>query len=465
MSARALLDELAATLPARGLSTDRDVLAGYELDATGRFRGDALAVAFPRDAAEVVRVLEACVRHRMPLVPQGGNTGLVGGGVPRDGELVLSLRALDRVGEVDLDALQIEVGAGATLEQVQTAAARVALELPIDHAARSAATIGGMIATNAGGALAVRHGSMRARVAGIEAAIPRGGLVRRMAGLLKDNAGYDLAQLLVGSEGTLGVVTAARLSLVPRMPFRVAALFGVSGLAEGLRLLRALRPVPGLEAVDVFDAAGMELVCAHRRIARPFARDHAVYVIVQCAAAVEVIEELADAVEAMPDPPEVVAATDTAGREGLWTYREALNESIRAAGIPHKLDVALPIARLPEFDRALRERLAVEPTWQLYVYGHLGDGNLHVNVLGADPADERVDELVLRCAAAFGGTISAEHGVGRAKRRWLSLCRGAADIAAMHAVKQALDPTGVLAPDRVLPAVEDAPRPDGDRPS
>ncbi|MGN6187862.1 MAG: FAD-binding oxidoreductase [Conexibacter sp.] len=452
MSARPLLDELAAGLPDGGLLTDPDVVAGYELDATGRFRGTALAVARPRDAAQVAQVLDACVRHRVPLVPQGGNTGLVGAGVPRDGELLLSLRALDAVGDVDLDALQVEVGAGATLEQVQAAAARAGLELPIDHAARSAATIGGMVATNAGGPLAVRYGSMRARVAGLEAAIPGVGLVSRMGGLLKDNAGYDLSELLVGSEGTLGVVTAARLSLVPRMPFRVAALFGVGGVAEGLRLLRALRAVPGLEAVDVFDAAGIELVCAHRRIARPFAREHATYVIVQCAAASDVTEELAAAVDAMEDPPDVVAATDASGREGLWTYREALNESIRAAGIPHKLDVALPIAALPAFDRALRQLVAdAAPDWRLYVYGHLGDGNLHVNVLGPDPEDERVDELVLRCAAGFGGTISAEHGVGRAKRQWLSLCRSDADIAAMRAVKRALDPAGVLSPGRVLP--------------
>jgi FAD/FMN-containing dehydrogenase len=445
----ALLDDLGAVVP---FVVDPDIRAGYETDITGRFSGTALAVVRPRTAGEVSEIVAACVRSGVPLVAQGGNTGLVGGGVPRDGELVVSLGALDHVGEVDVDACQVEAGAGATLEVVRAHAAAVGLELPIDFPARSSATIGGMVATNAGGALALRHGSMRARVVGLEAVLADAGLVRRMTGLVKDNAGYDLTQLLVGSEGTLGIVTAARLRLEPALPFRLAALFGVRDLERGLALLRALRAVPGLEAVDVFDAAGMELVRAHKRLRAPLGADHAWYVIAQCAARDDMTEALAAAVDALPGAPEVVAATDTTGRAELWEYREALNESIRATGVPHKLDVGLPISALPTVDRDLRTLLAGHhPDWQVYVYGHLGDGNLHVNVVGPAPDDERVDDVVLRLVGKLGGTISAEHGIGRAKRAWLHLCRSEADIAAMRAIKDALDPAGVMAPGRVLP--------------
>lgn len=450
----ALLEDLGAALGRAGgtLVTDPEVMAGHAVDATGRFGGGApVAVARPRDAEGVAAVVRGCLAHRVPYVVQGGNTGLVGAGVPGDGELVLDLRGLDAVGAVDGDALQLTAGAGATLAAVHRAAEAAGCEFPIDHGARDTATVGGMAATNAGGPLALRHGSMRARVAGLDAVLPGGAVVSRSAGLLKDNAGYDLTELLVGSEGTLGVITAVRLALVPATPFRLTALFGVGGMGEALGLLRTLRRAPGLEACDVFDAAGMCLVCAHRRLEPPIGESE-VYVIAQFAAGRDVTEDVVAVLDEVPGDPEVVAATSRADRAALWTYREAMNESIRALGAPHKLDVGLPIAALPAFDAELRRRIGAEhPGWRLFNYGHLGDGNLHVNVVGPDPDDERVDALVLRCAAGFGGTISAEHGVGRAKRQWLDLCRGAGDIAAMRAIKTGLDPYNLLAPGRVLP--------------
>ena len=443
---------LREALPAGILVEDPDVIAGYAEDILGRFPGAAVAVARPRDAAEVVAVVSACAARGLPLVPQGGATGLVGGAVPRAGELVLSLRGVNRLGPVDADANQVSVGAGTTLEAVQQHAHAAGLRLPIDHPARASATIGGMVATDAGGALAVRHGTMRRRVVGLEVVLANGSIVTRMAGLLKDNAGYDLPALLVGSEGTLGVITAVRLQLEPTEPFAIAALFGVEDLRAGLDLLRVLRDVPGLEAADFFDADCMRLVRAHRQLRDPLGAERGIYVVAQCAAAEDVTESLAEAAEQIPDDPAVVAATDTRGREELWAYRELLNEAIRGQGVPHKLDVGLPLAAIPDFDRDVRERLAAAyPRGRLYMYGHIGDGNLHVNIVGPDPEDEGVDELVLRCTSEHGGTISAEHGVGRAKRRYLSLCRSPADIAAMTALKRALDPDGLLAPGRMLP--------------
>jgi FAD/FMN-containing dehydrogenase len=446
------LDGLRDLLPAGTLVEDRDIVSGYEQDIVGRFPGAAVAVARPHDTEGVARIVAACARAGMPVVAQGGATGLVGGGVPRAGELVLSLRGLDWIGDVDRDANQFDVGAGTSLEAAQRAAAAAGLELPIDLPARASATIGGMVATNAGGAMALRHGTMRRRVAGLEAVLADGSVIRRMSGLLKDNAGYDLPQLLVGSEGTLGVITAVRLQLEPAQRHRLAALISVVDLRTALLLLRALRRVGGLEAADFLDRDCMRLVRAHRGLRDPIEADGAVYVIAQYAADVDMTEDLSTAIGDLAFEPEVVVATDTLGREGLWAYRELLNEAVRAEGVPHKFDIALPLAAIPEFDRSLRGLLAGRFSHaRLYLYGHIGDGNLHVNIVGPDIDDARVDELVLRHCAEYGGTISAEHGIGRAKRPYLSLCRSAAEIAAMTALKRALDPEGILAPGRVLP--------------
>lgn len=451
-AARDLIADLRRSLPSGAVLDDPELVASYETDITGRYAGSASAVARPSDAEQVATAVAACADAGVPLVVQGGNTGLVGGSVPQDGELVLSLARLDWIGPVDGDANQLDVGAGATLEAVQKAAAVAGLRLPIDHAARSAATIGGMVATDAGGALALRHGTMRRRVVGLETVLADGSVVTRMAGLLKDNAGYDVPAIVIGSEGTLGAITAARLQLEPPAPFQITALFGVPDLRGALDLLGVLRKVPGLEAADFLDAPCMELVCDRKRLRDPLPSPWGVYVVAQCAAAADVTAELATHAESLPAPSDVVAATDTEGRERLWAYRELLNETLRGEGVPLKFDIGLPLAAIPTFDEAIRARLASSyPDARLYIYGHVGDGNVHVNVLDVDPEDEGVDELVLRCAAELGGTISAEHGVGLAKRRYLSLCRSVADIRAMRSIKSALDPAGTFAPGRVLP--------------
>jgi FAD/FMN-containing dehydrogenase len=446
-----VLEELRGQLPDGVLTTDPDLMAGHEADLTGRFGGSAVALARPRDRDQVAAIVRACAAHRLPLVPQGGNTGMVGGGVPRDGEVVLSLTRLDALGEVDVAAGQIVAGAGASLERVQEAARRAGFEFPLDFGARASATVGGAIATDAGGSLALAHGTMRRLVVGLEAVLADGTAVDRMSGLLKDNAGYDLPALLIGSEGTLGVVTAARLQLVPAKPLRVAALFGVGSLAAGLQLLARVRRVPGLEVADYLDSACMNLVVEGRQIPNPLGAEHPFYVLAQWAGDRDPLDQVAAAVAGLTPEPPVAVADGAADRERLWAGRELINESIRERGVPHKLDVAVPLAALPEFDRRVRELLAAVAGAELYLYGHLGDGNVHVNVVGPDPEDESVDAAVLRLAAELGGTISAEHGVGIAKTQFLSLCRSEDEIAAMRRLKAALDPLGILAPGRVLP--------------
>jgi len=423
------------------------VLAGearYERDVTGRFGGPAAAVVRPGSVEEVAAVLAACSAAGAAVVPQGGNTGLVGGGVPRGGEVVLSLARLTAIGPVDAVARQVTVGAGVTPATLAAALRGTGLALGVDFAARDAATIGGMAATDAGGAQVLRHGTMRARVAGLEAVLADGRVLRRLSGLVKDNAGYDLPALLVGSEGTLAVITAVRLALVEAPARLVTALLGVGSMAEAVELVaRARGALPGICAAEVFDAAGMALVREHLALPHPLAASHPVYVLVETADAVEALAA------ALGDADDVAVADDTARREALWRYREALNPAVNAAGVPHKLDVSVPIGAMPAFAAAARE--AVEALGaRAILWGHLGDGNLHVNALGLAPDDERVDEAVLALVAEHGGSISAEHGVGVAKRRFLGLTRTPEEVAAMAAVKRALDPAGLMNPGVLL---------------
>jgi FAD/FMN-containing dehydrogenase len=446
-------EALLAVLGERDLLLEPDLRRGFEHDITGRYAGAAAAVARPADTEQVAAVVRICAEHGVAVVPQGGNTGLVGGGVPRGGELVLSLGRLRELGEVDRAAAQVVAGAGVTLEELQSHARAAGLEVGIDHGARSAATIGGMAATNAGGGLAMRYGTMRSQVAGLEAVLGDGTVVRRLSGVLKDNAGYDLPSLLVGSEGTLAAITAVAVRLVPAHRSRVVALFGLADLEQALRLVMAMREaVPSLRAADFFDAAGLERVRAHRGIGPPFPRGWPVYLVAECAADRDPTEELAAAVEATGLELDVAIADDSAGRERLWSYRELQNESIAAAGVPHKLDISVPISSVPRFADAARARVAaLDPDAETLLYGHLGDGNVHFNVLGPDPEDERVDAAVLGLVEEFGGSISAEHGIGVAKPEYLHLSRGEGEIAAMRRLKAALDPAGILNPGCVLP--------------
>ncbi len=438
--------------PANVLS-DPELTASYERDYTGRYRGRARLVVRPADAEEVAAVVRACASARAAIVPQGGNTGLVGAGVPRRGEVVLSLARLTAIGEVDLAAAQLVAGAGVTLAGLQAAARAADLDAGLDFGARDSCTLGGVVACDAGGARALRYGTARARVAGLEAVLADGTTVSRMAGLAKDNAGYDLPALLIGSEGTLGVITRVRWRLAPRMPARVAALVPVASVGEAATLLAALRAhAPSLESCDFFLDDGLELVLSHQRRSSPLRTRAPVYVLAECAARSDPTEELAAAIDAAGAQDDVAVADDTAGRAGLWSLREGLTDAINAAGIPHKLDVGVPLSQLDRFLSEVPGAVKAAGGERVVLFGHLGDGNVHVNVLGAPADDHGVDDAVLELALACGGTISAEHGVGVAKARWLERARGPAEVAAMRAVKRALDPDGLLNPGAVLVA-------------
>ena len=386
------------------------------------------------------------------MVPQGGNTGMVGGGVPRGGEVVLSLGRLRELGEVDRATAQVTVGAGVTLAALQAHARAAGLDAGVDLGGRDSATIGGMVATNAGGIQTMRHGTVRARVAGLQAVLADGALVDRRAGLLKDNAGYDLPALLIGSEGTLGVVTSVRWRLVPLLTARAAALIPLPSVAAVADLLARVRPaLATLHAAELMTDEGMRLVLDHLGASSPLAGDAAAYLLLECAGRADPTDELVAGLDGAGVRDAIIA--DEAGElERLWRLREGHTEALNAAGIPHKMDVGVPLSQLARFAEEVVAVVArVAPGARTIVFGHLGDGNVHVNVLGPDPEDDAVDEAVLRLAAECGGTISAEHGVGVAKARWLSLTRSDGELRAMKAIKRALDPDGILNPGAVLP--------------
>ncbi|MGO9752021.1 MAG: FAD-binding oxidoreductase [Solirubrobacteraceae bacterium] len=446
-----LRESLASIVGARHALEDPDLRAPYERDWTGRFGAPALLVVRPADTTEVAAVIRACADAGAAVVPQGGNTGLVGASVPRNGEVLLSLVRLDGISAVDEALGQVTVGAGATLAALQAACAAAGTDAGLDFAARDSCTIGGVVACDAGGARALRHGTARAHVVGLEAVLANGSIVSRLQGLTKDNAGYDLSALLVGSEGTLGVITAVRWRTTALLRARVTALVPVASASAAARLLAALgSEAPSLECCDFFCDAGLELVLEHQQRSNPVRRRAPIYVIAECAARSDPTDELARALQ-RAGIDDALIADDTASREGLWRLREGHTEAINAAGVPHKLDVGIPLAALERFLAAVPVLSAnAVPGTTAILFGHLGDGNVHVNLLGPAPDDERADDAVLQLVLECGGTISAEHGVGIAKARWLQRARGEAEVAAMRAIKRALDPAGLLNPGAVL---------------
>jgi FAD/FMN-containing dehydrogenase len=448
-------DSLRAVVGDSHVIDDRSVVSSYETDWTGRFHGTARCVVRPASTDEVAGVLRACGAAGVAVSIQGGNTGLVGGAVPADGSVLLSLTRLSGIEPVDAVAGQVTVDAGCTLAALQQVVRAEGLDVGVDFAARDSCTVGGMVATNAGGERVLRWGTMRAQVVGVEAVLPDGSVVSRLTGLPKDNTGYDVGSLLAGSEGTLAVITRLRLRLVPLLTGRAIALCAVAGTAEAVELVASMRSLPSLEAAELFYADGLALVRAHTGLPAPFAEEHPAYLLVECAQGSDPTDDLLAALEAAGDLVlDATVASDTRGRAALWAYRESHTESINANGVPVKLDVAVPLTAFTEFAAALPGVVAgVAPEARTILFGHVNEGNLHVNVLGALEQDEAVSDAVLRLVASYGGSISAEHGVGRAKVGWLSLSRSATEIALMRAVKHAVDPAGMLSPGVLFPPV------------
>lgn len=448
-----LLEGLESAVGRSHVLTDPEVVAGFSRDWTGRFVGTTDVVVRPGSIVEAKAVVDACRAHGVAIVPQGGNTGLVGGGIPMDGAVVVSLSRLVDL-EIDESAGQATVGAGVTIARLRDAAAAAGMAYAVDLASRDSATMGGTVATNAGGLRVLRFGDTRAQLLGIEAVLGGGSVVSHLAGLTRDNTGYHFPSLLAGSEGTLGLVTRARVRLVARSENRAVALLAFDTPTDAVSAVGAFRRNPdGIEAVELVLREGVELVSATLGLSLPFATSFAAYVLIEMAGNHDVLEPLTELVASVSTLVRATAvASDAPRRAALWRYREGHTEAINRVGTPHKLDVALPAQALATFveevPRQVNERYPEAKCW---LFGHAADGNVHVNVTGVDPDDDGVDDVVLRLVASYDGSISAEHGIGRAKRRWLHLNRSNAEIAAFRAIKSALDPDGILNPGVLLP--------------
>ncbi|MEO5689504.1 MAG: FAD-binding oxidoreductase [Burkholderiaceae bacterium] len=474
-----LLDDLRALVGrAHVLVDDADALIAYERDWRKRYHGRSLCVVLPGSADEVAAVVRRCAREDgVSIVAQGGNTGLVGGGVPDDSrrQVVLSTRRLRAVRRVDADNQTITVEAGLVLQEVQAAAAEAGLLFPLSLAAEGSCTIGGNLATNAGGTQVLRFGNARELCLGLEVVTAQGELWSSLHGLRKDNTGYDLRDLFIGSEGTLGVITAATLRLFPQPRASVTAWATCRTLADGVALMRRLRAAFDAELVgyEAMNAASLALVERHfsaLRVPLPLADTAGAplwSVLIDLAsphdegvlraAAEAALVAATEAGEAV----DVVVARNELQARTLWQLREAIPLAQGVEGLNIKHDIGVPLSSLADFvvaaDLALE---AVVPGARHITFGHLGDGNLHYNLQAPD-GDEAADFLaasehaanqcVYDVVARLGGTISAEHGIGRLKRAELAARKPAAALAMMRSIKTALDPRGLLNPGVLLP--------------
>ena len=464
-----LLERLRDLLgPAHVLTVDADV-APYAVDWTGQHRGRVAAVLRPGTTDEVAGAVRACHEAGVAVVPQGGNTGLVAGGVP-DGsgdQVVLSLTRLRRVRGVDPVAGTITVEAGVVLADVQAAARDAGRLFPLSLGSEGSCTIGGNLATNAGGTAVLRYGMTRELVLGLEVVLPDGRVWDGLRGLRKDNTGYDLTQLFVGSEGTLGVITAAVLRLLPPTPRRATAWAAVPDVATAVSLLGVVQRRTGvhLSTFELVSRTALDLVLTHLPGAvDPLAEPTDWAVLVELAGSAD--EPLDDALEAALGEAveaglvaDAAVAGSPAQRSALWALREGISEAQRSAGGSLKHDVTLPIAGLAAWVEEVGPALeAILPGVLLVTYGHVGDGNLHYNLSGPPGDDEalrsRAAELttaIYDAVAAAGGSISAEHGLGRTKAAAAASYKSDVEVDLMRAVKRALDPAGLMNPGVLLP--------------
>ena len=465
------LQALAAIVGPAGLITSPQEMAPHLCDWRGRYQGAALAVVRPVTTAEVAAVVRACVAAAVPMVPQGGNTGLCGGATPSGAgnSVVISLSRMRRVRSLDALDNTLCVEAGCTLAEVRAAAAAIDRLFPLSLASGGSCQIGGNLSTNAGGVQVLRYGNARDQVLGLEVVLPDGRIWDGLRALRKDNTGYDLKHLFIGAEGTLGIITAAVLKLRPATHARVVAWVAVPDPSAAVSLLGRLRAVCG-ERITAFELVGrvaLDLVLRHIPGAHaPLAADSPWAILVEVDDAMpqqDLSGMLASALAtalAVGEAAEVVIAQTLAQERALWDLRENISEAQRIEGFSIKHDVALPPSRIPDF--LLRAQGLLQALWpevRIVVFGHVGDGNLHYNLSLAEPrqnpafiaGSERVKRIVHDLVTELGGTISAEHGIGQLKREELLRYKSPVELDMMAAIKEAFDPLGLMNPGKVLP--------------
>ncbi|NNC58979.1 MAG: FAD-binding oxidoreductase [Erythrobacter sp.] len=467
------LDQAEALLGPRGLSRDAEVMAPWLVDWRGRYTGQAVALASPASTTEVAELVKLCAAHGVPIVPQGGNSGMCGGATPDDSgaAILLSLRRMDAISTLDAEAGMAVCGAGVILQNLHEAADNAGMRFPLTLGGKGSATIGGLISTNAGGTQVLRHGTMRAQVLGIEAVLPDGGIYDSLAPLKKDNRGFDLKQLLIGSEGTLGIVTAATLRLLPAVAGRAVLWAGVESLHHARQLLLRAQTSAGdaLEGFEVMPRHSLEAVLAHLPDARdPLGEAHPWYALIELIGTkatagnlTDLAEKfLAEALESELLQDATIAANESQA-EQLWLLRDSISPAERALGPAMQHDISVPVEKMPDFVETVTPVIEAQfPGTRAIAFGHLGDGNVHFHVLAppqATPGEwEEKDGKAISAAVhdlvtEWGGSISAEHGIGQMKRDELGRLGDPVALAIMRSVKQALDPRGLMNPGKLVP--------------
>lgn len=463
-----LIDRLTALLgPAHVLTQAADQEA-YVVEERGLYRGQTLAVARPADTAQVAAVVAACAAAQVAVVPQGGNTGLCGGGVPDAGSVVVSTERLTRIRAVDPVNFTLTAEAGCVLAAVQQQADEVGCLFPLSLGAEGSCRIGGNLSTNAGGVGVLRYGNARDLALGLEVVLPDGRVWNGLRGLRKDNTGYDLKHLFIGAEGTLGIITAATLKLFPKPAEQATALVALPDPAAALAVLGAARRLSGdaVTACELVPRIGLELGLAHVAGLRdPFTAPHPWYLLVELSSSRasgldQAMEDILAQVLEDGTALDAVLAQSSEQRKALWRIREGVPEAQKKEGGSIKHDVAVPVSRVPEM--IARCTAAVEaalPGVRVVAFGHVGDGNIHFNLTQPKGADKaaflarwaEMNRIVHDIVAGLDGSVSAEHGIGRLKVDEMARYKQDVELDLMRAVKAALDPAGLMNPGKVLP--------------
>ena len=464
-----LKSSLAAIVSPANVLADPEVMAGYLSEPRGLYHGRALAVVRPGSTAEVSAVVRACAAARTPIVPQGGNTGLVGGQTPDGGgaAIVLSLRRMNRIREIDPLTDTMIVDAGVTLAEAQAAAQSADRLFPLSLASEGTCTIGGNLSTNAGGVAVLAYGNARDLATGLEVVLADGRIVEALSKLRKDNTGYDLKNLFIGAEGTLGIITAAALKLFPNPRARATAFVGLASPSQALAFFRLARASlgQGVTSFELVPRIGIDFVLAHAAGTRdPLTSPHPWYVLIEAVSQVaEGLDEALTALLAAAFEQDLIADAAIAAtleqRKAFWRLRESLSEVQTHEGGSIKHDVSVPVGAVPEF--LAEATAAVErflPGARVVAFGHMGDGNIHFNVsqpVGANKVAylgrwEAMNEVVHAIVARYSGSFSAEHGIGQLKREGLAQKKNPVALDVMRRIKAALDPDGILNPGKVL---------------
>ncbi len=465
-----LVEKLTEIVGANAVLTQMDAMAPHLNDWRGRYHGDALAVVKPNSSEQVSAIVRLCADARTSLVPQGGNTSLCGASVPlaNSQSIVVNLARMNKIRAIDLDNNTMTVEAGCVLAQLQQTVREHDRLFPLSLAAEGSCTIGGNLSTNAGGTAVLRYGNMRELTLGLEVVLPDGQVWNGLRGLRKDNTGYDLKQLFIGAEGTLGIITAAVVKLFPQPKSSATAFVGVTTASQALQLFNQLRAncAERLTGFELISRLCLEFVLRHiPNTGYPLAIPYPWYVLIELSESATALDasdmleqELGMALEKSAAVDAVVAQS-TAQSRALWSLRENISEAQRFEGASIKHDISVPISSIPEF--VTRASSALEAAFQgirIVAFGHMGDGNLHFNVsrpsaqTDADffSQSHRINEIVHDLVYALNGSISAEHGLGQLKREEITRYKSGLELDLMRAVKRAWDPLGIMNPGKVI---------------